>query len=48
MTLPEVNEQLNGYGAEFIGGTPADLMAFIKREMARWSVVVKAAKIKAD
>ena len=48
MTLPDVSEQLNGFGAEFIGGSPADLLAFIKREMTRWSAVVKAAKIKAD
>ena len=48
MTLPDVSEQLNGFGAEFIGGSPADLMAFIKREMTRWSAVVKAANIKAE
>jgi len=48
MTLPDVSEQLNGFGAEFIGGSPADLMAFIKREMARWAPVVKAANIKPD
>ncbi len=48
MNLPDVTEQLNGFGAEFIGGTPEDLTAFIKREMARWAPVVKAANIRAE
>jgi tripartite-type tricarboxylate transporter receptor subunit TctC len=45
MTLPDVTERLTSFGVEFIGGSPNDLLAFLKREMARWGAVVKAAKI---
>jgi len=48
MNLPDVVDQLNGFGAEFIGGSPEDLVAFIRREMARWAPVVKAANIRAE
>ena len=46
--LPDVRERLTSEGAEPAGGSPAEFGAHIKRELARWSQVIKQAKIKAD
>ena len=45
---PKVAERFAADDAEAVGSTPAEYAAFIKKEQARWSKVVRAAKIKAD
>ncbi len=45
---PDVREKLAGLGAEPIGNTPAEFAAMIKSETAKWSRIVKEAKITAE
>jgi tripartite-type tricarboxylate transporter receptor subunit TctC len=45
---PKVLERFAADDAEAVGSTPAEYAAFIKKEQARWSVVVRTAKIRAD
>jgi tripartite-type tricarboxylate transporter receptor subunit TctC len=45
---PDVRERLAGEGAEPAGGTPEAFALHIKRELARWSQVIKQARIKAE
>jgi tripartite-type tricarboxylate transporter receptor subunit TctC len=45
---PETREQLEKQGVNPAGGPPERLGDLVKSELARWSRVVKAAKIKAD
>ena len=45
---PSVAERFAADDAEAVGSTPAEYAAFIKKEQARWSKVVKAAGVKAD
>ena len=45
---PAVAERFAADDAEAVGSTPAEYAAFIKKEQARWSKVVKAAGVKAD
>lgn len=45
---PKVADRFAADDAEAVGSTPAEYAAFIKSEQARWSKVVRAAKIKAD
>jgi len=44
----KVLERFAADDAESVGSTPAEYAAFIKKEQARWSKVVKAAGVKAD
>jgi tripartite-type tricarboxylate transporter receptor subunit TctC len=46
--MPDVRERLMSEGAEPAGGSPQEFAAHIKRELARWSQVIKQAKIKLD
>ena len=43
--LPEVAEKMRSFGSEPVGGTPDDVVAFLKEERVRWEAAVKAAKI---
>jgi tripartite-type tricarboxylate transporter receptor subunit TctC len=45
---PLAAERFKPDDAEPVGSTPAEYAAFIKKEQARWSKVVRAANIKAD
>ncbi len=45
---PRVLERFAADDAEAIGSTPAEYGAYVKKEQARWSKVVRAAGIKAD
>jgi tripartite-type tricarboxylate transporter receptor subunit TctC len=45
---PAVTERFAAEDAEAVGSGPAEYAAFIKKEQARWSKVVKAAGVKAD
>lgn len=42
---PDMRERLNAVGATPVGSTPAELAAHVRAEIARWSKVIKAAKI---
>ena len=48
MQEPEAVERLGALGAEPSDMTPADLGAFIRREIAKWGKVVRSAGIRAD
>jgi tripartite-type tricarboxylate transporter receptor subunit TctC len=45
---PDVKERLLAEGAEPVGSTPDELAAYVRREIARWSAVVKATGMRAD
>src|SRR5262245_9642360 len=45
---PETAEHLRGMNMTPIGGTPEAAKAFIRQETARWSEVIRAAKISVD
>jgi tripartite-type tricarboxylate transporter receptor subunit TctC len=45
---PALAERFAAEDAEAVGTGPADYAAFIKKEQARWSKVVRAANVKAD
>jgi len=45
LNTPEVSKQLNAMGATPVGSTPAQFKKFVNDEIARWSVVAKAANI---
>jgi tripartite-type tricarboxylate transporter receptor subunit TctC len=48
MSAPDMKDRLAGEGAEPTTGTPAQLTAFLKDEIAKWGKVIKAAGIKAE
>jgi tripartite-type tricarboxylate transporter receptor subunit TctC len=48
LAVPEVRERIVGVGAQPVGSTPAELAAHIKKELATWSKVVKAAGVRVD
>jgi len=46
--LPELRERMAAEGADPVGGSPEEFAAHIKRELARWSKVVKQARLQAE
>lgn len=48
LQLPDVRQRLLGLGFEVIGDTPEQFAATIKRDMAKWSKVVKESGAKVD
>ena len=46
--MPDIRQSLAEQGADVQGGTPAEFDAFMRRESARWSEVVKQAGIKPE
>lgn len=48
LAQPDVRDRLTRQGYEIHGSTPAEYTAFIRREIERWTPVVKAAGIKPD
>jgi tripartite-type tricarboxylate transporter receptor subunit TctC len=48
LAQPDVRDRLSRQGYEIHGSTPAEYSAFIRREIERWTPVVKAAGIKPD
>jgi tripartite-type tricarboxylate transporter receptor subunit TctC len=46
--LSDVKERMAGLGIEPAGGSPERLRDLVKRDIAKWQNVVKAANIKAD
>jgi len=48
LALADVKERLNNVGFEIVGGTPDAFAALISSEIAKWTKVVRAAKISAE
>ena len=48
LKLPEIRDFMASEGADLTGSTPAELAAYIKRELGRYTVVIKAANIKQE
>jgi tripartite-type tricarboxylate transporter receptor subunit TctC len=48
MKLPDVREKFAAQGAEVVGGTPAEMAAFMMTERARWKKVIDTANVKID
>lgn len=48
LVMPDVREKLTAVAIEPVGSTPAEMDAFLKREIAKWSVVVKESGAKPD
>ena len=48
MALPDIKQRVTDLGADVIANTPQEFTAQIKREVARWSKVVKDANIPAN
>jgi tripartite-type tricarboxylate transporter receptor subunit TctC len=48
LASPDVKERIASVGARDVGSTPEELAAHIKKELAVWSRVVKAAGIRVD
>jgi tripartite-type tricarboxylate transporter receptor subunit TctC len=48
LKLADVRERLDTLGAEPMGGTPADVAALIRADLAKWAEVVRAASIKIE
>ena len=46
--LPDVQKRFANLSAEPVGNTPAEMAAFMKLEIERWSSVIRTANIKAD
>ena len=45
---PDVRERMAGEGADAAGGSPEEFALHIKRELARWSQVIRQARIKSE
>jgi len=48
LKAPEIRDFMTGEGAELVGGAPAELGAYLRREIERYGKVIKLAKIKVD
>jgi tripartite-type tricarboxylate transporter receptor subunit TctC len=48
MKMPEVRERFAAQGAEVMGGSPANMAAFVNRERVRWKAVIQSAGVKID
>lgn len=48
LKMPDVVQKFATYGAEPIGGTPAEMTAFINAERKRWKGVIDSAKVTLD
>jgi tripartite-type tricarboxylate transporter receptor subunit TctC len=48
ISLPDVKQRIIADASEPVGSTPQEFSAHIKREIARWTKVGKAANIKLD
>lgn len=48
LRFPDIIERMAGQGVDVIGGTPAELAAFIKQDLVKYEKLVKAAGIKVE
>jgi tripartite-type tricarboxylate transporter receptor subunit TctC len=44
----DVRERMAGDGAQIVGSTPAEMTAFLKKELTRWGPLIKAVGIRVD
>ncbi|HEU0290708.1 MAG TPA: tripartite tricarboxylate transporter substrate binding protein, partial [Burkholderiales bacterium] len=42
ITAPDIRDRMSAEGAEFVGDTPEQFAAFIKSEIAKWALAVRA------
>jgi tripartite-type tricarboxylate transporter receptor subunit TctC len=45
---PDIAARLAGLGMQPVGGSPADMAAFLREETRRWGEVIRAANISVD
>jgi tripartite-type tricarboxylate transporter receptor subunit TctC len=45
---PDIVRQLERLGMQPVGGSPADMAAFVHEETRRWGEVIKAANLKPE
>ena len=48
LNLPDIRERFSALGGEIIGGTPDDFAAYIKKEIPKWTKVVRDSGARAD
>lgn len=48
LKLPDVQERFKGEGGDIVANTPEEFAAFIRRDVPKWSKVVKDAGVKVD
>jgi len=48
LALPDVRKRMFGLGMEVAGGTPEELGALVKSDIAKWSKVIKEAGVKVE
>ncbi len=48
LRAPEVRDFMTSEGADLVGNSPAEMAAYLRREMARYDKVIQAAHIKAE
>jgi tripartite-type tricarboxylate transporter receptor subunit TctC len=48
MTSPDVKDRLTKTGTDAVMSTPEEFAAFMRTEIAKWTKVVKAAKLTID
>ena len=48
LNTPDLQERLQGMGADPVGNTPEQYTAFVQNEITKWSKVIKAAGIKVE
>lgn len=48
LRMPDVQQKFAAQGAEVVGGSPAELTAFMDAERARWKKVIDTANVKLD
>jgi len=48
LRAPDIGQQLARFGMQPVGGTPADMAAFVAEETRRWGEVIRAANISAN
>ena len=48
LKLPEVKERFAGEGGEIVADTPEEFGAFVRKEIPKWTKVVKDAAVKVD
>lgn len=48
LAAKDLREQFSALGAEAVGGTPDELAAVVKRDIAKWAQVARAANVKTE
>jgi tripartite-type tricarboxylate transporter receptor subunit TctC len=48
VAIPAVKERVTALGADLAGTSPAEFTAFVKKELATWSRVVKEVGIRVE